>query len=221
MAWITGPDDTDPATDAAVRALYDADREALGFVRAYTQVFAHRPAVYAAWAQLNGAVKASMDLRTYELATVAAARRLRSSYCCLAHGQVLVQRGLLDDEGLRCAVLDEPTDQLSDRDRAVMALADAVAAGAADMTEDDLAPLRAHGMADDEILSVVLAAAARCFFSTVLDAVGAQPDRDFLELPEPLRVALVVGRPIAGEPAGSSPRAAGAPAGPRTPPTST
>jgi hypothetical protein len=56
-------------------------------------------------------------------------------------------------------------------------------------------------MADDEILSVVLAAAARCFFSTVLDAVGAQPDRDFLELPEPLRAALVVGRPIAGEPA--------------------
>jgi hypothetical protein len=31
--------------------------------------------------------------------------------------------------------------------------------------------------------------------------VGAQPDRDFLELPEALRAALVVGRPIAGEPA--------------------
>lgn len=195
MVWITGPDEAEPD----VRALFDADREALGFVRGYTQVFAHRPAVYAAWAQLNGAVKASMDLRTYELATVAAARRLRSSYCCLAHGQVLLRRGLLDDEGLRCAVADEPTDQLSERDRAVMALADAVAAGAADMTEADLAPLRAHGMADDEILSVVLAAAARCFFSTVLDAVGAQPDRDLLELPDALRAALVVGRPIAGE----------------------
>ncbi len=194
-AWIGGPDEAEPE----VRALFDADRETLGFVRGYTQVFAHRPAVYAAWAQLNGAVKASMDLRTYELATVAAARRLRSSYCCLAHGQVMVRRGMLDAEGLRCAVLDQPTDQLSERDRAVMALADAVAAGAADMTEEHLAPLRAHGMADDEILSVVLAAAARCFFSTVLDAVGAQPDRDFLELPEQLRAALVVGRPIAGE----------------------
>ena len=163
-------------------------------------MFAHRPAVYAAWAQLNGSIKASMDLRTYELATVAAARRLRSSYCCLAHGEVVVRRGMLDAEGLRCAVAGEPTDQLSARDRAVMTLADAVAAGAADMTQEHLAPLRAHGMADDEILSVVLAAAARCFFSTVLDAVGAQPDRDFLALPEPLRSALVVGRSIAGEP---------------------
>ena len=26
-----------------------------------------------------------MDLRRYELATLAAARQLRSSYCCLAH----------------------------------------------------------------------------------------------------------------------------------------
>ena len=196
MAWISGPDEAEPD----VHGLFEADRGALGFVREYTRVFAHRPAVYAAWAQLNGAVKASMDLRTYELATVAAARRLRSSYCCLAHGQVMVRQGMLDADGLRCAVAGEPTDQLSERDRAVMTLADAVAAGAADMTEQDLAPLRALGMSDDEILSVVLAAAARCFFSTVLDAVGARPDRDFLELPEPLRAALVVGRPIADEP---------------------
>ncbi|KGM16539.1 carboxymuconolactone decarboxylase family protein [Actinotalea fermentans] len=195
MAWISGPDEAEPD----VQALFEADREALGFVREYTRVFAHRPAVYAAWAQLNGAVKASMDLRTYELATVAAARRLRSSYCCLAHGQVMLRRGMLDADGLRCAVADEPTDQLSERDRAVMALADAVAAGAADMTDEHLAPLRALGVPDDEILSVVLAAAARCFFSTVLDAVGAQPDRDFLELPDAVRRALVVGRPIAGE----------------------
>jgi hypothetical protein len=32
-----------------------------------------------------------MDLRRYELATLAAARRLRSSYCCLAHGRVLAE----------------------------------------------------------------------------------------------------------------------------------
>ncbi|HXQ85658.1 MAG TPA: carboxymuconolactone decarboxylase family protein, partial [Gaiella sp.] len=54
--------------------------------------FAERPDVYAAWVELNGAIKASMDLRRYELATLAAARRLRSSYCCLAHGSVLAQK---------------------------------------------------------------------------------------------------------------------------------
>jgi alkylhydroperoxidase family enzyme len=44
------------------------------------------------WQQLNGAIKAGMDLRRYELATLAAARRLRSSYCCLAHGKILAER---------------------------------------------------------------------------------------------------------------------------------
>ena len=39
--------------------------------------------------ELNTAIKSRMDLRRYELATVAAAQRLRSSYCSLAHGKVL------------------------------------------------------------------------------------------------------------------------------------
>ena len=44
--------------------------------------------VLEAWRGLNSAVKASMDPRRYEIATVAAALRLRSSYCSLAHGKV-------------------------------------------------------------------------------------------------------------------------------------
>ena len=55
-------------------------------------VFAHRPAVYAAWRQLLGAITAEMDERLYELVTLAAAGSLRSSYCSLAHGQVLLER---------------------------------------------------------------------------------------------------------------------------------
>src|SRR2546423_11707045 len=58
----------------------------------YERAFDERPEVYAAWGELNGAIKAGMDLRRYELATLAAARRLRSSYCCLAHGSVLAER---------------------------------------------------------------------------------------------------------------------------------
>ena len=37
------------------------------------RAFAERPEVYAGWMQLNGAIKAGMDLRRYELATLAAA----------------------------------------------------------------------------------------------------------------------------------------------------
>ena len=50
---------------------------AIGRMRAmptnFERAFAARPEVYAAWAELNGAIKAGMDLRRYELATLAAA----------------------------------------------------------------------------------------------------------------------------------------------------
>ena len=64
-------------------------------------MFAARPAVYEAWKQLNGAIKAGMDLRRYELATLAAATALKSSYCCLAHGQVLAEKFLHPRRGRR------------------------------------------------------------------------------------------------------------------------
>jgi hypothetical protein len=46
-------------------------------------------------------------------------------------------------------------------------------------------------------MDVILAAAARCFFSKALDALGTRPDPDYLDLEPALRQALVVGRPIA------------------------
>ena len=82
----------EPLATGAVAEMYSIDRETFGFLPNLTQAFALRPDVYAAWRQLNGAIKATMDLRRYELATVAAAVRLRSSYCTLAHASVLIDR---------------------------------------------------------------------------------------------------------------------------------
>src|SRR2546430_12406108 len=64
----------------AVAEIYEADRATFGHLPNFTQSFSLRPAVYSAWRELNGAIKAGMDLRRYQLATVAAARRLRSSH---------------------------------------------------------------------------------------------------------------------------------------------
>ncbi|MGC5022237.1 hypothetical protein [Micromonospora sp. DT47] len=54
--------------------MFDTDTKAMGYLPNYTTLYAHSPAAYAAWQQLNGAVKAGMELRRYELATLAAAR---------------------------------------------------------------------------------------------------------------------------------------------------
>jgi alkylhydroperoxidase family enzyme len=154
------------------------------------RLFALRPEVYAAWIELVTAVRATSDERRYELATLAAARRLRSSYCSLAHGQVLAEK-FYDFESV-----PKLPDGLEDADRAIMGFAEKVVADATAVTEADIEELRGYGLGDDEIFDVVLAATIRCFFSKTLDALGVQPDPEFAELDPAFREALTVGRPI-------------------------
>ena len=160
----------------------------------HERAFAERPEVHAAWQQLNGAIKAGMDLRRYELATLAAARRLRSSYCCLAHGSVLIERF---DEPVREIARDHRAAGLDEVDVAVMDLAEHVVDDATSIGDDELQRLRDLGLSDTDIMDVVLAAAARCFFSKTLDAMGVRPDASYAELEPELLEVLVVGRPIA------------------------
>ena len=161
----------------------------------YERAFEPRPDVYAAWAQLNTAIKSNMDLGRYELATLAAARKLRSTYCALAHGRVLLERF---DEPVRAIALDRETAGLDEVDVAVMDLAERVVDDATSITDADLERLRTLGLSEAEILDIVLAAAARCFFSRTLDALDVRADAAFRDLDAEIRDVLVVGRPIAG-----------------------
>ena len=154
------------------------------------QLFELRPEAYAAWRQLVTAVKATSDERRYELATLAAARRLRSSYCALAHGKVLAEQ-FYDFDSVPAF-----PEGLDDADRAIMAFAEQVVADASAITEADVEQLSGHGLSDGEIFDVVLAATIRCFFSKTLDALGVQPDADFAQLDPAFRQALTVGRSI-------------------------
>jgi hypothetical protein len=78
-----------------------------------------------------------------------------------------------------------------------MTLSRKVALDASRVTESDIAPLRRIGLSDDEIFDVVLAAAARAFFSKTLDGMGTEADREYRDLLGPdLSDRLAVGRPI-------------------------
>jgi len=154
------------------------------------QLFELRPEAFAAWQQLVTAVKATSDNRRYELATLAAARKLRSSYCTLAHGKVLAER-FYDFDSVAAL-----PDGLDDADRAIMAFAEQVVADATAITQEDVDKLRGHGLSDDEIFDVVLAATIRCFFSKTLDALGVLPDASYKDVEPASREVLVVGRPI-------------------------
>lgn len=78
MAYIR----TIPPEEATgkLRELYDADLKTYGYVPNFSQALSLRAEVLAAYRNLLGAIRSNMDLRRYELVTVAAASRLRCSY---------------------------------------------------------------------------------------------------------------------------------------------
>lgn len=181
------PAATDDASD-----LFDRERERVGFVPNFARAFSHRPEVYWAWRGLVSSIWGASDPRRYELATLAAAKQLRSSYCSLAHGSILAGQFYSAEE-----VLQLP-DGLDETDAAIMAFAEKVADDASSVSQADVDRLRALGLSDAEITDVVLAAALRSFFAKTLDGLGALPDAAYGELEPELRKQLTVGRPIDG-----------------------
>jgi uncharacterized peroxidase-related enzyme len=197
MAFI----DTIPVAQATgeVRTLYEEQQAKLGYVPNYAKLFSQHPQVMTAWSQLVGSIRSTMDTRRYELITMAAARALHSSYCMLAHGTILQQQ-FLSPSQLTAIAEDFTTTDLAAAEVAMMAFAEQIARNATLISTADIQALRAHGFSDAEIFDLAATAAARCFFSKLLDALGAEPDAVYLQLDDELRRHLTVGRPISEQP---------------------
>jgi uncharacterized peroxidase-related enzyme len=182
--------------EGPVREMYEQAKARFGYVPNWAQAFSLRPGVMDGWLGLLRSVSSHLPVRTYELATLAAARALRCTYCSLAHGSVLARK--VFDAPTVTAIMTSPQDSpLEPREHAMMAFAEKVALHADRITAADIEGLRSHGYRDEEIFDIAAAAAARAFFSKVLDAMGAEADAAFNDLDPKLREALTVGRPLA------------------------
>jgi uncharacterized peroxidase-related enzyme len=185
---------TVPPEEAAgeVKAMYDNDLAAQGYVANFTRAFSRRPEVLQGWQGLKNAITSGMDRRLYELATVATATAIRSSYCSLVHGNILAS--YYPAEKVVSIAGNDVADALDAADAAVVRFARKVAEEAEKITQEDIDELRDLGLSDADVFNVILASAARCFFSKVLDATGTLPDAVLHEIPDQLRSALTVGR---------------------------
>ncbi len=181
--------------EGEVRAMYQKTQAVVGYVPNYAKVFSHRPQVMAAWSGLLASIRANLDARRYELVTLAAARALRSSYCMLAHGSIL-RKQFYSAAELTAIAGSAAGGELAPADVATMTFAEKVARDASAITEGDVRALREHGLSDTEIFDVAAAAAARCFFSKLLDALGVEPDAAYESLEDELKRRLTPGRPI-------------------------
>ncbi|NUR09013.1 MAG: peroxidase-related enzyme [Nocardioidaceae bacterium] len=183
--------------EGALADYYRSQRAAWGFLPNYAGAFATRPEVAEAWQRLNLAVRDGMDRRRFELATIAAARALRSTYCTAAHSKFL--RDVCGDEQAVAAIAERPDGSgLEAQDRAVYAFAAKVATDASSVEQEDVDVLRAAGLSDADVADVVFAASARAFFTKVLDGLGARLDVETAGTFPPEQLAsMLVGRPVA------------------------
>ena len=81
----------------------------------------------------------------------------------------------------------------------MMAFAEKVILDQHGISQQDVDELRHYGFSDEEILDIVLTAAARSFYTKVLNSLGAEPDDAYLELELELWVALARGKPLSAE----------------------
>ncbi|WP_426564955.1 peroxidase-related enzyme [Angustibacter sp. McL0619] len=184
------------AAEGPLADYYGSQRKAWGFLPNYAAAFSTRPDVAQAWAALNSAVRDGMDRRRFEIATIAAARARSSTYCTAAHSKFL--RDVCGDAVTMESIAARPDGAgLEPQDRAVYEFAAKVAVDASSVEQQDVDRLREVGLSDADVADVVFAAAARCFFTAVLDGLGTQLDSQTAATFAPdLLDSMVVGRPV-------------------------
>lgn len=197
MAFI----ETIPANQATadVREMYARQEGEWGYVPDYAKVFCHRPEVMGRWGRMLAAIKRPLDERRLELVTFAAAHALRHSPCSLAHGAKLAK--IIDKETVLAIAGGREEEVLPPAEVAMVRFARHVARDAASITAGEVAALKEiHGLSDTDVFDIAAVAAARSFFTKVLDALGTEPDLPFMNLDTDLRQELTVGRPIKSRP---------------------
>ena len=155
--------------------IYDDDVRSLGYVTTHTKTMAVNPEAYEAFEALLRPITAGMDLRRYELVTLAAAAAIGSTHCRLAHG-LKALKAIQEPELLQIAA-DFRNAGLPPAEVAMMEYAEKLSRNAAAMTSEDGLRLRGHGFSDREIMDITLVAAARNYLSRSLLALGVELDR--------------------------------------------
>ncbi len=150
MSRIT-PIDVAAAT-GETRALLDGVKAKLGVVPNLVRVLATAPAALAAYVGFSGALaKGALDGRTKERIALATAEVNGCDYCLAAHSFIGAKVGL-DAKEIAAARTGASADP---RAAAIARFARTVAETRGQVTDADLAAVRAAGLTDGEIVEVV------------------------------------------------------------------
>lgn len=198
---MTGSFLGEPPMSPQVQALYDEDLVDGGFVWNVSRLWAHQPATVTSLFELMSQAfrPSGLTFRQRGILVTAAASTLGDSYCSLAWGGKL---GKASDAATAAGVLTGEDAGLTDQEKAMAAWARKVARDPNSTTQADVQALRDAGFDDGQIFAITAFVALRLAFSTVNDALGAQPDGELAQsLPPEVREAVTYGRPVSQTPA--------------------
>ncbi len=180
-----------PQESPAARAMYDDERDDLGYVMNNSHLWARGPELKEKLFELlAGFTKLGrLTFRERAVLVTAAASAFGDSYCSLAWGSKLAENA---DPGLAAAVVDGTDEGLSESEAALARWARRVTRDPNGTTQPDVDVLRAAGFDDDQVFAITGYVATRLAFSTVNDALGACPDAE-LAASAPAEVRRSVG----------------------------
>lgn len=174
MAWIRVVDEEEAAGE--LRETYDQVREKRGSVANVYKAHSLRPETMLAHMEfylklLYGRSRLSRMER--EMIAVAVSRANRCAYCVRHHGDAL-SKYLKEAAVLEQLATDYRQAALSARHRAMLDYAVMLTTALPEVTQETLAPLRAAGVGDDEILDVNLIASYFNFVNRFVAGLGVE-----------------------------------------------
>ena len=182
-------------------AFLEKERASMGYLMNLERLWAWRPDAAEAFVGLRKQLMeaSSLTMREFAVLVCAGARALGDSYCALAWGTRLAK---LADPLLAADVLrGVESAGLTARERALQGWAGQMVQAPSEARAEQVEALRAAGLTEKEIFEASLFVALRLAFSTVNDALGAQPDAQLVaDAPPQVKAAVTYGRPPKGTP---------------------
>ena len=109
----------------------------------------------------------------------------------------MLRKNGFEAEQLEAIIKDYHNAWLTPQEVAVMEFAEKLTLHAYTIQSEDVQKLRELGLPDEEILDVAMASAMRNFYSKITDALGVEPDNQYLALEPNVRKSMQKGRPFA------------------------
>jgi uncharacterized peroxidase-related enzyme len=180
ISWFPVPEEAELPDD--LQGLFRAARERIGFVPNVFRAYSFRPERLSAWfAHFRAVMEGTPGLSVAEREMIAVVVSMANGclYCLVAHGAALREAWGDPVMADRITLDWRRADGLSERQRAICALAEKVTKRPLECEERDLEGLRAHGLADEDAWDVIEVAAMYNFTNRLALATGQIPNAEY------------------------------------------